>query len=213
MTFLFSLLEAAVLAAALSMDAFVASFAYGSNKIRIPLLSAQIINVICSSVVGVSMLAGSLIRGLIPQSLTTAICFVLLFILGLVKLLDSLTKSIIRKHNNLEKQIHFSLLNFRFVLSLYADPEKADRDHSKTISPGEAASLAVALSLDGMAVGFGAALGNLNILAVFLCSLITETLAVLLGSKLGNRLAKKLPFNISWLSGALLLGMAFLKLF
>ena len=200
MNFLFSLLEAAVLAAALSMDAFVASFAYGSNKIRIPLLSAQIINVICSSVVGVSMLA-------------TAICFVLLFILGLVKLLDSLTKSIIRKHNNLEKQIHFSLLNFRFVLSLYADPEKADRDHSKTISPGEAASLAVALSLDGMAVGFGAALGNLNILAVFLCSLITETLAVLLGSKLGNRLAKKLPFNISWLSGALLLGMAFLKLF
>ena len=73
MNFLFSLLEAAVLAAALSMDAFVASFAYGSNKIRIPLLSAQIINVICSSVVGVSMLAGSLIRGLIPQSLTLSL--------------------------------------------------------------------------------------------------------------------------------------------
>ena len=113
------------------------------------------------------MLAGSLIRGLIPQSLTTAICFVLLFILGLVKLLDSLTKSIIRKHNNLEKQIHFSLLNFRFVLSLYADPEKADRDHSKTISPGEAASLAIALSLDGMAVGL-----SLIHIFCFLCNFL-----------------------------------------
>lgn len=71
------------------------------------------------------------------------------------------------------------MFNFRFVLRLYADPEMADQDCSKTISPGEALSLAAALSLDGLAVGFGAALGEVNAWAVILCSLATNMLAVM----------------------------------
>lgn len=213
MSTIVKILEAAALASALSVDAFVASFAYGSDKIKIPLLSAQIINLICSFVVLIAMIAGTFVKRFIPDWLTVGICFAILLILGLVKLLDSVTKSIIRKYSSLSKQLHFSMFNFRFVLSLYADPEKADQDHSKIISPKEAASLAIALSLDGIAVGFGAALVNLNVWAVFLCSLITNTAAVMLGSLLGNKVAQKLPFNISWLSGAILIILAFLKLF
>lgn len=39
-------LEALLLVTALSVDAFVASFAYGANKIRIPLSSVAVINLI-----------------------------------------------------------------------------------------------------------------------------------------------------------------------
>lgn len=210
---LVSILEAIILASALSLDAFVASFAYGSRKIKIPFKSVQIINLICSAITGLSLLVGTILRQYIPNWLTVTISFIILFVLGIVKLLDSITKSIIRKHNNLNKELEFSLFNFKFILNLYANPEDADIDGSKTLSPVEAASLAIALSLDGITVGLGAALGNINGWAVFISSLITGTIAVLLGSFIGNKIAGKTSFNLSWLSGVILIVLAFLKLF
>ena len=41
------ILEAALIASSLSIDAFSAGFAYGSGKTRIPMLSVQIINNDC----------------------------------------------------------------------------------------------------------------------------------------------------------------------
>lgn len=205
--------EAVLLASALSIDAFIACFAYGSNQIKIPAKSIQIINIICSIIFGISLLGGTWVRQYIPGRLTTLICFVILLVLGLVKLLDGITKSIITKYSGLKKQLKFSMFNFRFVLNLYANPEAADIDRSKSISPSEAASLAIALSLDGMAVGFGAAIGDINILAVFLCSVAANAVAIVLGLYTGQRVAKKLPFNIAWLSGAVLIIMAVVKLF
>lgn len=210
---LITTLEAILLVIALSMDAFVSSFAYGSNKIRIPFASIQTINIVSSLIFGISLLAGAVLKKYIPSWLTTAICFAILFILGIIKLLDCFTKSFLRKHTNLNKEIKFSMLNLKFILNLYANPEEADVDQSKILSPMEAASLAVALSLDGLAVGFGAALGNVNALEVFLYSFIANTVAVMLGCSLGNKVAQKSPCNISWLSGAYLIILAFLKLF
>lgn len=204
--------EAALLASALSLDAFTAGFAYGSKKIKIPFLSVTIINIICSSILGVSLTLGSFVSPHLPRWLTLSISFSILFIIGLTKLLDSITKSIIRKHSSFKKEISLSLLNFKFILNLYADPEKADMDDSKSISPAEAAMLALSLSLDGIAIGLGAGMARVNILAVFLWSLVTDALFVMLGSFLGNKAAQKLPFNISWISGLVLMGLALSKL-
>ncbi len=60
----------------------------------------------------------------------------------------------------------FRALHFQFFLSVYADPCKADADASKSLSVPESVCLALAMSLDGVAAGFGAALGNLNPVAV-----------------------------------------------
>ena len=207
------IVEAVILASSLSMDAFVAGFSYGNNKTKIPVLSVQIVNLICSSVLGMSLLMGKIIQPYLPESITTAICFVILFLLGIVKLLDSITKSIIRKHNSLKKELTFSIFNFKFILSIYADPEKADMDCSKVISPKEATYLAIALSLDGIAVGFGAALGNVSVLAVFLASFVTNSLALTLGCYLGKKVANKSMYNLSWVSGLILIILAFIKLF
>lgn len=205
--------EAFMLAVAVSMDAFVSSFAYGSSRIKIPMLSVMVVTLVCSFILGVSLLAGSLLRTFLPGWLTLSICFIILFTLGVVKFFDSITKSIIRRHNHFNRAVRFSMFNFHFILSLYADPEAADVDASQSISPAEAASLAIALSLDGVAVGFGAALGDVNVLAVFLCSLVTGGLAVILGCYTGDKVAGRLPFDISWLGGAMLIVLAFVKLF
>lgn len=213
MNFLTTIIEAFVISLSLSIDAFVASFSYGSEKIKIPMSSVQIINAVCGVILGISFLAGMFIKDYLPAWFTSAVCFAILFIIGIIKLLDGMTKSIIKKYASFNKEIKFSLFNFKFILNLYANPVEADIDSSKTISPIEAVSLATAMSLDGLAVGIGLAFGNINGLAVVLCSLIVTPLAVILGCALGNRAAAKIPFNISWIGGILLIILAFLKIF
>jgi len=209
---IFPFLEAAVLALSLAVDAFAVAFAYGCKRIRLPALSAHIINVICSGVTGLSFLLGSMLMPLISSGFAVGISFTILLIIGVTKLMDSITKSIIRKHTNLSKEIKLSLFNFKFILHLYADPEAADVDVSKSISSKEAAVLAISVSLDGFAVGFGAALLGFNGWAVVLFCLMANGLALTLGSSLGNKAARCLPFNISWITGVVLIGLAFMQL-
>jgi len=159
-----------------------------------------------------SFLIGSQIMQHIPAWVAQILSFSILFIIGIIKLFDSITKSIIRKHTELNKEIKFSVFNFKFILRLYADPEAADIDVSKSISPKEASWLALSLSLDGVAVGFSAAMIGVNGFALVLSALFTGFMALLLGSKLGNRAADKLRFNISWVAGAMLIGLAVMQL-
>ena len=205
--------QAALLAMSLSIDAFAASFAYGCKKIKIPMLSVHIINIICTLMTGISFLVGTLLLKYIPPQVAVALSFSILFLIGVTKLFDSITKSIIRKKADINKEINLSVFNFKLLLRLYADPESADVDVSKTISPREASVLAVSLSLDGVAVGFGASMAEINGWAIVAFSLIANFVALLLGSGLGNKAAEKIRFNISWTAGVILIGLAFTKLF
>lgn len=206
------IVEAAAIAAALSIDAFVAGFAYGARQIRMSRRSVLLINLICSGIVGLSLGLGSLVAGFLSESLQRGLCFGLLFGLGLVKLLDGIVRAAIRRYGSLDGRLDFSLFSLRFVLHVYADPAAVDLDHSKSISPAEAASLALALSLDGAAAGFGAALGQASIPAVVTASLIANQLTLLLGSWLGERLSKRFNMSLGWLGGVILVLLAFSKL-
>jgi len=207
------ILEAFLIALSLSLDAFVAGFAYGANKIKINFLSVQIINIICSGMTGLSFFFGNIIKNYIPRTAAAIICFIILFLLAVAKLLDGFTKSLIKKHTDLSRELKFSMFNFNFILKLYAVPEDSDADSSKTISPVEAISIAIALSLDGAAVGLGAALGGANGFAVFLFSLAANMSAIIFGRYIGEKAAGKFKFNLSWLGGVILMILAVFKLF
>ena len=210
--FLLTLLQAFLLVAALSVDAFVASFAYGADRIKIPVSSLLVICGVCTGILGVSLVLGGLIQPFLPQNAVRAVCFVILFALGVVKLFDSALKSFLRRHQPGQKKLHFCLAGVCFILQVYVDSTVADRDRSRRLSPGEAASLAFALSLDGLAVGFGAGLLQPNLIETLLLSLLMTAAAVALGGLIGRRIAEHLRFDLSWLSGALLILLAFLKL-
>ena len=205
-----TIMEAAAIASSLSIDAFVAGLAYGSNKTKISFMSIQIINIICSGITSISLLAGAALSPYIPQEITAIIAFSILFVVGIMKLLDGATKSLIRKYSGVKKKLTGSFLNLEFVLHLYANPEEADINASKDISTGEAALLALSLSLDGMAVGFGASLAGINWVAVAGWSLITNAVFLALGHLAGRKAARA---NVSWLGGIVLIGLAISKLF
>ncbi len=199
-----------MLVTALCVDSFVASFGYGANKIKIPTVCALIINGICTLFLGISLLAGSLMKDVLNKESASIICFVVLLFMGLIKLCDSYIKSYIRKHKKMEKQ--FKLSNLNFIFSIYADPEVADADHSRTLSPAEAVLLAIAMSLDGLAVGVGAALSGISPLFTILMSLCIGFVALLFGSFLGRKVSDKMMKDITWLGGILLIAVAVMKL-
>lgn len=206
------ILEALLLVVALSADTFAASFAYGTNKIKIMMSSTLIINGICTLALTLSLVLGNLLRPILSNEITRTVSFTVLFVLGMSKLFDSTIKAYIRKYNKFEHELHFSFLYLRFILNVYADPKIADVNESNSLSPMEALSLAIALSFDGFAVGLGAALVEINVWYIIILSFIIGILAIVVGSFIGNLISKKISMNISWLSGILLLVIAFLKI-
>lgn len=207
-----SSLDAILLVCALSMDAFVASFAYGTSKIKIPFKSAMTINLVCTTILAIALFIGSIISKYIPSVFTTSICFAVLLILGISKLFDSTLKTILNKSVTLSRDVSFKLFDFNFFLRICLDSTEADIDHSYELSTKESLSLAIALSLDGLAAGFSTGLIVTNYFQIILFSLIVNILAVLLGCFIGNKVAQKSELNLSWLSGATLILLAFLKL-
>ena len=209
----FYLLEIMLLVVALSIDSFVASFAYGANKIKLPLSSITVINIICTLILGISLFLGSTIGSYIPVSLTKIFCFSILFLIGLIKLFDSTSKSFIkRKNKNINKKINFSMFNMSFILQIYVDPESADKDLSKSLSVKESAVLALALSMDALAAGFGAGITNFSYTLILFSFLVVNTTLMIIACNFGGKVSDKINMDISWISGVLLIILAFLKL-
>lgn len=195
-------LTAFLLTTALSADAFASGFAYGANKIKISFLSVTVINVVCTAVLAVSLFLGKAIGSVIPSVVTVAVCACILILLGLVKIFDGLIKKGFRKSGST-------------ILNLCANPEKADFDNSKTLSVKEAFFLAIALSLDGIAVGVGSGIAeqSLTLYTAIICfSFVTGAVLILAGAVLGRKLAAKTTLNLSWLSGLILIGIAIMKI-
>lgn len=176
------LLEPFLLVAALSVDAFAASFAYGTNRIHISLPLSMLMSSVCSFMLAFSLFLGNLLLPFIHPATMGFSCFFLLFILGVLKIKDAIFSKV-------PDDSTFTPLSFR-----------------------EAFSLSIALSLDGLAAGFGAAFGHFNWLHVLILSFLTGILTVLLGNYCGKKTAERLPFDLSWVGGAMLLVLAFLKL-
>lgn len=204
------LFHSIVFVVSLSTDAFAASTAYGAGGIRIPWRSAVVISLICSGMLAAAITVGSLLQEFIPSDLVRWVCFFLLFSIGFSRLFDSALKEYIRRHENVH--VKFVASNLNFILTIYADSEIADADHSKDLSSKEAAALALALSLDGLVVGIGAALTGIGVITPTVVSLLLTMSAILLGRLLGKRLKSVLPFDLSIISALLLILIAIIRL-
>lgn len=201
--------RAFIFIAALSLDAWAASFAYGAGKIHIPFSSLLVIDAVCSASLGLSMFAGDLLGPLLPSGAASALSFWIMLALGLIKLFDSSLKNWIRRKKH--RTIRLRLLGADLILQIYADATLADRDDSRVLSPGEAASLALALSLDGLAAGVGAGMGSIPLWTALALSALIHGAAIWMGAWAGKRCSRHMRGDPSWLGGALLIFLAFFR--
>jgi putative sporulation protein YtaF len=97
-------------------------------------------------------------------------------------------------------------------LQVYADEIKADFDNSKCLNVKESFYLALALSLDSIAVGVGSSFCSINYIQVIILCFIIGIIAVSVGVFLGRKFAQKLHIELSWLSGVLLIVLAIIRI-
>lgn len=200
-----------LLTAALSFDSLAAGFLYGADRVRIPFASLTIISVLSSVILTGFLFFGSLFQTVLSENAASLLCFLILFGLGLAKLFDGSLKALCRRFAGREGKLKLRLPNITFLLTVYADPEAANGPDYSILSPKEAFSLGIVLALDSAAAGFGAGLSELPLFAAFLVSFLFTAAALLGGSFLGRKLSDCSSFDFSWLSGLLLIGLAFLK--
>ncbi|MGN0144443.1 MAG: sporulation membrane protein YtaF [Clostridium sp.] len=200
-----------LLVSSLCIDSFVASIAYGTSKIKIPPKSIIIINLVCTLTLAVSLFVGSIFKSFLPGNLPAALGFIILMSLGIYRLFEYFFKSYISKRSKCDHPLKFKIFDFNFILQVYADETKADFDKSKYLSPKESFYLALALSLDSLAVGFGSSLGSINYIQTLILCFAMGVLAVSVGVFLGKKFSEKLHLELSWLSGALLIILAIIR--
>lgn len=207
------MLVSILLVLSLCIDSIVASFAYGTNKITIPLKSNLVLTFISTIFLVLSMSIGTFIHELIPENIAHFACFGVLFSLGFMRLFEGLLKNFLNKKALCSDGTCVNIYNFKLILHVYADNTSADMDQSHSLNPKEAIALGIALSLDSLLVGIGIALSSISFLQITVLSLVIHFFAIILGSYLGTKCAKKLNVDLGWLSGAILMLLAILRLF
>ena len=207
--FIFS--GAIILIVALSLDAFAAGVAYGSDHIRVPWQSAFLISLVGSLFLAISLFLGTWIQTQVASDTAKWISAMCLLSLGIFKLLDYRVKTYINHHQNMQKDIRFSISRLKFLITIYGDPTAADEDESRSLSLREAFVVAAAMSLDSLVAGVGASDWQVPILPVAALAFGVGTLGVLSGCWIGQRLVQLKDWDISWISGLILVGLAFVK--
>lgn len=200
-----------ILVLALCMDTFVASMAYGANKVQISWEKIVSMNVICSGCLGFALIAGGLLDEIIPQGLTRLVCFISLFLLGIIKLLDYSIKKLINRNAVLAKGIAFSFSGLKVIINIYGDPMAADLDHSQSLSWKEIVFLSFAMSIDSLIAGALSAFLKIPVGLTAGTALIMGIAVMYAGLFLGRRLADRFSYDLSWISGVLFLILAFTK--
>ena len=200
-----------LLVTVLSLDTLFACMTYGIKKIKIPFLSAAVIAVVGSGCLIISILTRSftdyLLMNSTAEKLIKYIGFAVLIIMGMVNVFQSLLKMIFYQG----KTIRFNISELNFVLNICIDETKADVDCSKRLSVWEAFLLASTLSVDSLLSGFSIQGSVADLIGLGTYSLAMGFLAIYSGMFLGKRMSL-CGFNLSWLSGIILILIAFLKI-
>lgn len=208
-------MSSVLLVLAVVLDGFTACFAYGVNRIKIPLLSAVLISLIGTGMLMLSLRAADWVGDYIPPNTCKVLSFSVLFLIGLCNLFQNSVKAVLQKASDNSKKMSFRWSGISFMLSVCLDETKADADCSKVLSAKEALALGAALSIDSLATGFGSGLIGQNYLLILVLALCMHMAAILLGHFLGKKVSQGAGakhLQLEWLGGAILMVLAFIRL-
>lgn len=175
---------------ALCLDGLGVGIAYGVRKIRVPVSSLLIISLTSATAIGVSMLMGHLLSSVISPTIAENLGAGILMLVGIWILGQAWVQ---QKHldDPPDEGHETQLVSIRIrplgvVIQIIKEPTKADLDHSGVISGKEALLLGVALAMDALGAGFGAAMAGFKPLITPLVVGGVKFCLVGLGVKLGR---------------------------
>lgn len=201
-----------ILVIALCVDTFVASIAYGADRLHISSIKIIAVNGICSVCLGAALFFGGLINGLVTVDFAKGVAFFLLLLLGVLKLMDYTIKRYINNHVSIHKDLAFTISGFSIIINIYGNPLAADWDNSKSLSWKETVMFSLAMSIDSLLAGTLSGFLMMPPLLTTMAAFVVGIVAMYIGLFLGHKLALLKNWDLSWISGILFLVLAFCKL-
>ena len=167
------------------IDTYLVAVNYGARGIKIPINSTFTISFIGAAMLFIALMISQLFVIFIPIKVCSLIGFTVLSFIGLITILKSIIRGIIRKMSE-SGDICIKMSSIGLGIKLCLDETFADTDKSQDLSVREAAALAIALSLDSAAAGINAGFLNVNSIRTSIFVFIIGTAAVLQGKKSPN---------------------------
>ncbi len=193
---------------AVTLDSLTAGLTYGTRKVRIQPLSYLILICIPALFITAANQLGTLLACLLPPQVLPWISFLLLFLLGISKIIESLIRRLAAKHPSLTRNWGCKIKQINIIFTIYLSPEYANGEDLQILSAKEALLLSLALSLDSILVGMAFTTDAVSWVFLFLLAVLFNLLFFLIGYLAGHVLCHLFHVDLSWLSGLLLLLLA-----
>lgn len=196
-----------LLAAALSLDALMVGLLYGLRGIRVSQGAAAIVSLATALLLGTAMGAGRFLAALLaPRVAERAGAAILALTGGWITLqtLRARPGAPTAAGEGWHRVWRLRLGSVGIVVEILREPSAADLDRSGHINPAEAVLLGVALALDSVAAGFGAALTGFSPLGLPLAAGATSFVLLSAGSRLAGHLPLRLDGRWAALHGVVL---------
>lgn len=200
-----STLYLTLLALAISLDNFCVGVAYGVRKINLPITANLIISLASGAAIFLSMLAGEVISKYLSIHTAQFLGALVILLTGIWIILQSWWQ---KWKNGITENgcIDIRIKSLGIVIRILNDPGKADLDRSGTISNWEALILGIALALNALGAGFGAAMNGLSPWLTSLAAIVFSFSLIALGVLVGKKyMSDWLGDKIAVVSGAVLI--------
>lgn len=193
---------------AVTLDSLTTGLTYGTRKVHIQPLSYLILICIPALFITVANQIGTLLACLLPPQVLPWISFLLLFLLGISRIMESLIRRLAAKHPSLTRNWGCKIKQINIIFTIYLSPEDANVEDLQILSAKEALLLSLALSLDSILVGMAFTTEAVSWIFLFLLAVLFNLLFFLIGYLAGHVLCHLFHVDLSWLSGLLLLLLA-----
>lgn len=203
------MLQEVFLAFIVSFDTFLVAAAYCNSGIRIPFTSAAVINLMGAAVLGLALTLSDIAGGFIPAELCRTLGLIVLTSIGVITVFKSLVRILVRRLSQ-RGELSLRTGSSGLIIKLYLDDTAADTDGSKSLSPSEAAALALASSLDSAATGLSCGFCGISPLRTAALAFFAGFAAVAVGSLAGRKIAAS-DCELSWLGGVMLIAFAIVE--
>lgn len=172
-----------------SIDNFTIAVAYGCKNIKIGFFSNLVIATISALGTLIAMLFGKTLLNILTVNIANIIGSTALFFIGIYFFIDYLKSKKRPPYHEISKKENKS------ASAILRCPELADVDKSGSIDIKESVMLAIALSLNNLALGIAASASGLHleltVLFTFIFSLVLIPLGFILSKKILGRFIEK----------------------
>lgn len=208
----FSLSSLVLFLTAVSLDSLTAGFSYGTDEVHIKLPALLPLALVPALFITAAQGLGAFVGSFLPGGILPCLSFLLLFLIGTAKLLESLIRLLAKKRPSLMGNWGCKIKQLNIIFTVYLSPEDANQDDLQVLSPKEALLLSLALSLDSVLAGMAFTTGSFPLAALFLLAALFNLLLFAAGYGIGLLASKVFRIDLSWLSGLFLLLLAALSI-